>query len=185
MARTSDKKERLLEAAKKLIHHKGFGQTTLADIAQESEVPLGNVYYYFKTKEDIAAAVIQERAEEFRALAHEWESDPDPRRRLASYLDMPVDLREAVALHGCPFGSLAQELCKAQGPLADQARELIRAHVDWVSEQFRSMGKENAADLGQQFIATVQGTSLLASTFNDPGIVERQMALLKKSLEVQ
>lgn len=181
MARASDKRERLLEAAKALIHRKGFGQTTLADIALESGVPLGNVYYYFKTKDEIAAAVISARTQEFRAMTEEWENDSDPRRRLASYLDLPIGLREVVALYGCPFGSLAQELCKTESPLADQARELIRGHVDWVTEQFRLMGKEDASDLGLQFIATVQGTSLLASTFCDPGIVERQMNLLKKT----
>jgi AcrR family transcriptional regulator len=181
MARTSDKRERLLEAAKDLIHRKGFGQTTLADIAMQAGVPLGNLYYYFQTKDEIAAAVMSERAQEFRAMTMEWEEDPDPSKRLASYLDMPIGIREAVALHGCPFGSLAHELCKTDSPLADQARELIRAHLDWVTEQFRFLGKEDAADLGLQFIATVQGTSLLASTFCDPGIVERQMNVLKKT----
>ena len=43
----------LLEAANKLVHQQGFNQTTLADIAKAAQVPLGNVYYYFKTKEDI------------------------------------------------------------------------------------------------------------------------------------
>ncbi len=185
MARASDKRERLVAAAKALIHRKGFNQTTLADIAGESGVPLGNVYYYFKTKDDIAAAVIEERAEEFRTAAKEWERNPDPRKRLEAYLDMPVHLRNAMALHGCPIGSLAQELCKADTPLADQARQLLRAQLDWVTEQFRLMGKEDAAGLGLQFIATVQGISVLASTFNDPDIVTRQMDVLKKSLKTQ
>ena len=48
MARTSDKRVRLVDAAKALIHKQGFNLSTLADIAQEADVPLGNVYYYFK-----------------------------------------------------------------------------------------------------------------------------------------
>lgn len=183
MARATDKRERLVVAAKNLVHRKGFNQTTLADIAEESGVPLGNVYYYFKTKDDIAAAVIQGRAEEFHAMAEAWESHLDPRERLASYLDMPIHLREALALHGCPFGSLAQELCKSEGPLADQARQLLDMHVKWVTEQFRLLNKEDAAGLALQFIATVQGISMLASTFNDPDIVDRQIAVLKGSLK--
>ena len=53
-----NKRSRLLEAANRLVHAQGFNQTTLADIAREAEVPLGNVYYYFKTKEDIGHALI-------------------------------------------------------------------------------------------------------------------------------
>jgi len=43
MPRRTDKRVRLIEAAKVLIHQQGFNLTTLADIAQEADVPLGNV----------------------------------------------------------------------------------------------------------------------------------------------
>ena len=62
MPRTSNKRERLLAAARDLIHEQGFKPTTLADIARESDVPLGNVCYYFKSKDDIAGAIILETA---------------------------------------------------------------------------------------------------------------------------
>ena len=183
MARKSEKRERLLAAAKNLIHSKGLSQTTLADIAQESGVPLGNVYYYFKTKDDIAAAVISELVSEFRTMAEKWERNSDPRERLVSYLDMPIFLREAVALHGCPFGGLAQELCRSEGPLAKMARALLDSHVEWVTEQFRLLDKEDSTGLALQFIATVQGISLLANTYNDPDIVDRQIGTLKRTLK--
>jgi len=64
----TNKRSRLLEAANKLVHAQGFNQTTLADIAREAEVPLGNVYYYFKTKEDIGHALIEHRANFYRGL---------------------------------------------------------------------------------------------------------------------
>ena len=51
-ARRNDKRERLVQAADKLIYEQTFHTTTLANIAKLAEVPLGNVYYYFKTKED-------------------------------------------------------------------------------------------------------------------------------------
>ena len=78
--RTTDKRERLLDAARDLIHEHGFAKTTLADIAAASGVPLGNVYYYFRTKEDIGAAVIAEHRQRFQGLFEEWNRLPDPRR---------------------------------------------------------------------------------------------------------
>jgi len=35
-------------------------------------VPVGNVYYYFKTKEELAEAVVEAATEEFRAARAEW-----------------------------------------------------------------------------------------------------------------
>src|SRR5258706_1328892 len=45
----------------RLSHQHGFGNTRLADIAKAAKVPPGNLYYYFKTKEEIG-----ERSEERR-----------------------------------------------------------------------------------------------------------------------
>ena len=73
-----DKRTRLLEAANKLVHQQGFNQTTLADIALESKVPLGNMYYYFKTKDDLGHALIEHRTECARDQLSEWDKLPEP-----------------------------------------------------------------------------------------------------------
>ena len=86
MARQSDKRARLMEAAKTLIHRKGFYLTTLADIADESGVPLGNVYYYFKTKEMIGEIVIQQWTAAFHDEIRGLESRTDPNARLLGFL---------------------------------------------------------------------------------------------------
>jgi len=45
----TDKRTRLINTMRRnLPTEHGFSQTTLADIARDSGVPLGNVYYYFK-----------------------------------------------------------------------------------------------------------------------------------------
>ena len=46
---SNDKRKKLICAAKKLFTENGYQATTLAMIATESGVPLGNVYYYFKS----------------------------------------------------------------------------------------------------------------------------------------
>ena len=82
MSRPSDKRERLLEAGRCLIHRQGFRHTTLADIARESGVPLGNVYYYFRTKDELLDAVAHRLGDEFRERAAALESaHAEPRAR--------------------------------------------------------------------------------------------------------
>ena len=61
------KRERLVGAATQLLHQQGAERTTLADIANAADVPAGNVYYYFKTKDDVIAAVIEAHAQQTRA----------------------------------------------------------------------------------------------------------------------
>lgn len=173
--RISDKRERLMEAAKTLIHRQGFNQTTLADIAQESGVPLGNVYYYFKTKEEIAAAVIEEYKQHVRGALRELEErEPDPGKRLAWFIKGMSGVKDEIASHGCPVGSLCQELNKEHTPLAEKVDDIIKAQVRWATEQFKLMGRKDAADLAVQLVATLQGVSLLANAMKSPEVVARQ-----------
>src|SRR5690348_18099053 len=63
-------RERLLQAAEKTTYRLGFGNTALADIAKQARMPLGNVYYYFKTKDEIGDAIVELRVSRFRSEEH-------------------------------------------------------------------------------------------------------------------
>ena len=63
-----EKRQRLTAAAAVLAHRKGFANTTLADIAEMAEVPLGGVYYYFKSKDELAQAISDSRLSDINAL---------------------------------------------------------------------------------------------------------------------
>jgi TetR/AcrR family transcriptional regulator, transcriptional repressor for nem operon len=56
----------------------GFRQTTLADIAREARVPLGNVYYYLKTKDDIGRSIIDRLVSQVRANLESFEEACSP-----------------------------------------------------------------------------------------------------------
>ena len=180
----TDKRARLLEAANKLVHAQGFNQTTLADIAKHADVPLGNVYYYFKTKEDIGQALIEHRAEFYRALMAAWEKSPDPKKRILALIQMVADQRETLAGSGCPIGSLCQELHKDGGPLADKAATLLAAILSWSEQQFNLLGKgQRSADLALHLVSVLQGASLLTHTFHQPDLIVRETARLKEWVE--
>jgi TetR/AcrR family transcriptional regulator, transcriptional repressor for nem operon len=179
MTRTSDKRERLMEAAVALIHRQGFNQTTLADIAQESGVPLGNVYYYFKSKEDIADAVIDGHMQQIQNSLREVEDkEPDPKKRLSWFIKRTSGFKDEIASHGCPVGSLCQELNKEDSPLATKADAMIKIQVKWATEQFKQIGRKDAPDLAVQLVATLQGISLLANAMKNPDMLGRQVTRL-------
>lgn len=50
----------IMEAAQELFSLKGFEQTTMADIARSAEIAAGTIYLYFKSKEELFYALIQE-----------------------------------------------------------------------------------------------------------------------------
>ena len=185
MPRKTDKRVRLIEAAKVLIHQQGFNLTTLADIAQEADVPLGNVYYYFKTKEAIGIAVIEKRASEWSERLALWSENQDPLARLITMVKYGLEGIELTARFGCPIGGLCQELGKQGGPLSDLAAKLLHDVLQWSQEQFRSLGLESKSEgLALNLISSIQGMFLLTHTFKDPKLAQRQSEELKAWLEM-
>ena len=175
MPRKTDKRVRLIEAAKTLIHQQGFNLTTLADIAQEADVPLGNVYYYFKTKEAIGEAVIEKRSKEYSELLAELDTKANPAERLRSFVMFGAEELELIARYGCPIGGLCQELGKQGGTLSDQAAKLLFDILQWTEKQFKELEfSEASEDLALHLVSSVQGTYLMTHTFKDPKIANRQ-----------
>ncbi len=180
-----NKRERLIEAARRAFYRQGYATTTLADVAALAEVPLGNVYYHFHTKDDLLAAVIEAHLRELRAQFARWERDPDPRQRLLSLLQGARDGRDELARYGCPYGSLCQELGKGDTPLTTLASQLFETHIEWAARQLGAMGKDATAarELAVDLIASLQGAFLLAYSFRSPALLERQLERLQTWIE--
>ena len=55
----SKKKSDILKTATRLFAHKGFRQTSVAELSRLSEAAEGTIFYYFKTKENLLVAVLE------------------------------------------------------------------------------------------------------------------------------
>jgi TetR/AcrR family transcriptional repressor of nem operon len=174
------KRDRLVEAARDLFHRNGVERTTLADIAKESDVPLGNVYYYFRTKDDFVRAVIDAHADQIRELFRILDRHRSPRARLIAFTREIAQSGPVVASHGCPLGTLCSELGRRGDDLSDAAATLMRLRVEWASEQFRLMGRKDATNLGITLVSTIQGAALLANSYRDPAVLTGQTRYLQR-----
>jgi TetR/AcrR family transcriptional repressor of nem operon len=175
------KRDQLIEAATTLFYHQGVGNTTLADIAQQAGIPLGNVYYHFRTKEALVTAVIDRHVQSLQALFADWERLFDPRERLLGLLAVNRQEATVLARYGCPDGSLIQELDKGDAELATTAAQVFQTYLEWAQRQLRLLGKDEqeASELAVDFIASLQGTFLLSSCFRAPDLLERKLQRLE------
>jgi TetR/AcrR family transcriptional regulator, transcriptional repressor for nem operon len=178
------KRQRLVAAAARLLHEHGVERTTLADIAGAADVPAGNVYYYFKTKDDVIAAVIQAHAGQVKAtLALIDAQHRAPKSRLKAFVREFTAQSEVVAEHGCPLGSLCSELGKRVRPPDLAAADLMRLPVEWAEAQFRSLGRRDAHDLALDLMAAYEGSALLANAMGDPQILARAARRLNHRID--
>ena len=81
------KRERLAAAAAEVFHRQGVERTTLNEIAAVADVPVGNVYYYFKTKDQLVEAALGTHLDQLHAVTEELDRLPAPADRLKALID--------------------------------------------------------------------------------------------------
>ncbi|MEV0148860.1 MULTISPECIES: TetR/AcrR family transcriptional regulator [unclassified Nonomuraea] len=177
------KRERLASAAAKVLHEQGVEKTTLADIAREADVPVGNVYYYFKTKDQLVEAAIDAHAGALRGLLDRLDGMPGPAERLKALVRGWVDQRDVAARYGCPTGTLASELDKRADGLDQAVAVLMRELLDWMERQFAALGRDDARELAVALLSSYQGISLLTNTLRDPALMKTEGDRLERWID--
>ena len=106
-------RDRLLRAAMELFLENGFAATGMADILHRANANSGSFYYFFKSKDDLLAAVL----DQYQVMLYPvllqpiWSKTKDPIKRIFALLGKYRQLIvESGYTYGCPIGRLALEI---------------------------------------------------------------------------
>jgi TetR/AcrR family transcriptional repressor of nem operon len=165
------------------MYEQGVETTTLAHIAAAADVPLGNVYYYFKTKDALVSAVIESYRQSYGVVSAELAKHDSPVGRLKALVQFLTSRRDQLATYGCPIGSLNSELDKREDALRSDAATILAGLIDWAEVQFRAMGREDARELAVALIAAYEGIALLAATLQDPSLISAEADRLQRWID--
>jgi AcrR family transcriptional regulator len=178
------KRERLVTAAQDLVYRQGVARTTLADIASAADVPVGNVYYYFKTKDDIIGAVVQTQADQIESTLAELERrHRSPKARLKALVRFLAEHADSTAQYGCPHGTLSTELAKQAEEAGSLATALMQIQLVWAEQQFQAIGRRDAHDLAVELLVGYQGSAVLTNALGQPDLMARQARRLEKWID--
>ena len=85
------KRDAILAAASQAINEQSAKGMTFADVAQRVGLNTTSVTYYFKRKEDLAAACFEYTLEQLQQMLDDAMTLPTPRERVARYLALNMD----------------------------------------------------------------------------------------------
>ncbi len=181
----ASKRDRLIDSAAELFHQRGIVSTSLADIAKHADIPIGNVYYYFKTKDELALAALEKRKELLeQAYLHLEENEADPRKRLIEALRFYGRSGEEYARAGCAIGKLVIESGTEKDAVSTAASQVLERFVEWAQTQFAQLGHEaSGRRYAVSLMAGIQGAAVMAKAAGDAGIMNAEIARLEEWLE--
>jgi AcrR family transcriptional regulator len=185
MGRTSDARDKILDAARTLIEQRGYSSLGVAEICAAAGVPKGSFYYFFESKQALALAVIDEH---WAAQQEQWagllSSDRDPLRRLQDLFEATEQTQragqqKAGLVVGCMFGNLALELSNQAEEIRDRLQQIFDDQIDLIEHvvaEAKVAGQVGAAidtrEAARSIVAQLEGRVLLAKLLNDPAQLE-------------
>src|SRR5476649_1239682 len=94
MGRTSNARQRLMDAAHDLIWEYSYGAVTIESICERAGVKKGSFYYFFDSKSDLAVAAIKAWWDERKLIVGEcFRPEVPPLERIVKYLDYVAQLQ--------------------------------------------------------------------------------------------
>jgi TetR/AcrR family transcriptional repressor of nem operon len=194
-AKAAATRDQILDAAGRLIHLRGYHNTSLDDVLRESGVGKGNFYYHFKSKEGLGFAIIDRVVQGFleRTLEPAFADEAaDPVAQVHAFLDQVVEgHRRRNCVGGCPMGNLASELSDVHEGFRQRLAGIFehwRVKVASALERGRARGRLRAdldvAAAAGFIVASLEGAILLAKVTRDIAVMEKSVAELKQYLTV-
>jgi TetR/AcrR family transcriptional repressor of nem operon len=173
MGRTSDARERILRAAARLFLTGSYHAVGVEELCAAAQVRKGSFYHYFRSKSDLAKAVIDRHAEAFWArLDDDQQATPSQRLHAAAdaigAIQMGFESRFRRAV-GCPFGNLAAELATTDDDLRQHVAAVLAELEQRLAAVCREAGEQGLLrsgvdpdGLARALVAQYQGMILLA-----------------------
>lgn len=169
-------RQRILEAADRLIGWRGVTRVTLEDVRNEANVSSSQIYHYFADKRALIAAVV-DRQDSLslgaEAMLGSFESTDDVRSWGQRLVERQHDSQLA---GGCPIVTLGTGLVDLDGDTITQLARIFRRCEDGIRAGYQTMLANNdlALDadpdaLATMTLATAIGGLVLARLNRDAG----------------
>jgi len=179
MGRSSDAKERLMQAVTELIWHGSYGSTTIDHICDKAGVKKGSFYYFFESKSDLAAAALedswQQRKPELDAV---FSPTVPPLERLQRFCELGYEKQKTIkkecgCVLGCPLFALGSEVCNQEEKLHKKIKEILGHYHTYIESAIRDahtaglINAPDAASKARMLFAYSEGLMTQARIVND------------------
>lgn len=199
MARSgSATKENILDVAEALVLERGFGSTSIDQILEKTSLTKGAFFYHFKSKADLAHALIDRYVKRDDELLHDLMSKAenlgrDPLQQVLIFIGLLHEILAGLdSPHpGCMIASFIYQFEEFS---VDTKNSVINGFDEWhrvldqkfceVMEAQTPKLEVTATELVDNFLSAFEGGLILAKMMNQPKAFADQIRHYKNYIEL-
>lgn len=144
MGRTSNAKQKLLEAALDLIWERSYGTVTIDAICEKAGVKKGSFYYFYESKSALAVEALE--ADWNECGKKKWDSlfsaSVPPLERIQNFFKNAYEAQLALQkahgqVLGCPCFSVGSETSTQDEPIRQKVQEILQRQIRYFESAIR------------------------------------------------
>lgn len=185
MKRGERNRAALVAAAARLFWQQGYDATSLADIAKSADIPLGNIYYYFRSKADFAMAVADVFVSETESMLVDIERESDkPKERLSLLVSRLARSLKSRVSHGCPIAFAVRDFSSSAPEASGRAGESFSHLTGFIARELGRLGMRPSLALAtaRGAVAEWQGGMMLAFALKDAAVLSESFRRMDRML---
>ncbi|RJT25042.1 TetR/AcrR family transcriptional regulator [Chakrabartia godavariana] len=186
-------RDKLLEAAVKLIRSQGFAGTSVDQLCAEAGVTKGAFFHHFPSKDALGVAAADYWSSSTGSFFDDapYHAFDDPLDRVLGYIDFRLMLLNGAPQEfSCVAGTMVQEAFLSSPAIRDACRASIDGNAAKVERdiadamELYGVTGFSAAGLSLHIQAVLQGSFVLAKAHQGPEIARENVAHLKRYFEM-
>jgi len=191
-------RNRIMDAAQQMVLEVGLSGTSVEKVIDQAGVTKGTFFYHFKTKHDMAAALIERYADEdrqhfFAYMDKAEQLSRDPLQQLLIFVGLFIEMTAQLEdpFPGCLYaaycyqsGAISSEV---MGRIADMMhfwRERLGVKLDEVSALYPPKIPISSTQVADHLMVTFEGAFILAKVMKEPKLASEQLLQCRNYLEL-
>ncbi|UCF66268.1 MAG: TetR/AcrR family transcriptional regulator [Acidobacteriota bacterium] len=190
---------RLLDAAEEMINRQGFAATSIDQIIDKVGMTKGTFFYHFKTKNELARALIERFAaadQQFlrSSMERAEKLSDDPLQQVLIFVGLLIEVGEQLDANPQP-GCLFATYCYERGLFDEETHRVIAdAMMSWrrvlggklraAAEQHPPKTEADLDSLADMLTVVFEGAFVMSRSISGPGVFAAQLRHYRAYLQL-
>ncbi len=191
-------RNRIMDVAQQMVLDVGLSGTSVEKVIDRAGVTKGTFFYHFKTKHDLAAALIERYADEDQhhfvdAMAKAEQLARDPLQQLLIFVGLFIEKAEQLEepFPGCLYASYCYQSGAISPQSMAQVERMMRFWRDHLTAKLKAVVAEYPAripihyqQVADHVLTTFEGAFILSKVMKEPRLAAEQLVQCRNYLEL-
>jgi len=191
-------RNKIMDAAQKMVLDVGLSGTSVEKVIDQANVTKGTFFYHFKTKHDLAAALIERYADDDRhhyydAMEKAEQLSRDPLQQLLIFIGLFIEKTDKLEdpFPGCLYasycyqsGAISTEIMSNIGEMMHFWRNRLCEKIDQIAPLYPPRIPIEHNQVADHLLTTFEGAFILSKVMKEPRLASQQLIQCRNYIEL-